>query len=490
MVQLAVSLTDVSVAYGERLLFHIPHLSIYQGDVIGIIGDNGVGKTTLMQLIQGEKAPDQGKIERDLPFRYLGQISEMNESVDQKIDYQLAQYFDLGRLTSGVKSGGECQKYRLAQVLAKGDLGLILDEPSNHLDQKGKEQLIEALRYYPGTLLLVSHDRYLLNHLAQQIWAIDQQEVREYLGNYQEYVRQKSLEEMTHANAYQQFVKERERLERIREKKKEQAEKVGRISRASLKKSISPGRLSASKDKQTVQKSMEKAVKNVDKRLEHLTVVEKEIEKPPLVFPKAQYLELHHPYPILTHQLTLAIGERELIKEASFQLGKEDHVALVGGNGVGKTTLLNYIRDRGSKMEIASKVIFSVYEQNAYAKDIQVGALESLKAISSYPQSFLVAILQHLGLSGRRLTIPVNDLSGGERTRLALAKTFVKAANVILLDEPTNFIDLSTILTLEELIQAYPGLVIFTSHDKEFVQHCATRILTIDQGQVKSEWLD
>lgn len=182
MENLAVNITNLQVSFGNQLELSIDSLRVYQQDRIGIIGENGVGKSTLLKLIAGELFPDHGKIQTEITFNYLPQLTYLAEAKD--LNLELASHFQL-RLeeTSERKwSGGEERKIELIRLLSSYEQGMLLDEPTTHLDRKSIDRLIEELRYYYGTLVFVSHDRYFLDELASKIWEVKDGEIREFSG--------------------------------------------------------------------------------------------------------------------------------------------------------------------------------------------------------------------------------------------------------------------------------------------------------------------
>ncbi len=207
MENLAIKLNKIEHSFGAKKLFSIESLSAYQGERIGIIGSNGQGKSTLLKLIAGELKPDSGTIQKEIAFHSFRQISDIEEENDQtnELDWELLGRFSVPQNALNTFSGGELTKYRLARVLSTYEMGLLLDEPTTHLDQNGIEQLIEELRYYYGTLLFVSHDRYFLNQLATKLWVIEDEEIKEYTGNYEEYQQQKKLEKLENERAVELF---------------------------------------------------------------------------------------------------------------------------------------------------------------------------------------------------------------------------------------------------------------------------------------------
>ncbi len=209
MENLAINITNLQVRFGNQLELSIDSLRVYQRDRIGIIGENGVGKSTLLKLIAGELIPNQGKIQTEITFNYLPQLTYLAETKD--LNLELASHFQLKlEETSERKwSGGEERKIELIRLLSSYEQGMLLDEPTTHLDRKSVDRLIEELRYYYGTLIFVSHDRYFLDELATKIWEVKDGEIREFSGNYSAYLTQKELEKKTQLREAESIMKEK-----------------------------------------------------------------------------------------------------------------------------------------------------------------------------------------------------------------------------------------------------------------------------------------
>ncbi len=259
MENLSIKLTNIQQSFGAKELFSIKELTAYQGDRIGIIGSNGQGKSTLLKIIKGDLIPDVGKVQREVEFNFFTQIDEINElkNIDL-LDWELMGRLSVPKNQVNTLSGGEETKFRLTQILSDYQMGLMLDEPTTHLDRAGMHILIEELRYYYGTLLFVSHDRTFLNQLATKIWEVRDGKVYEYLGNFDDYQEQKKQETLENERAIERFLKEKQRLESAIIKKKEQAEKSNQLSAKKKQKNIRTDRLSSSKQKDTVQANLQK----------------------------------------------------------------------------------------------------------------------------------------------------------------------------------------------------------------------------------------
>ncbi|MDY4307946.1 ATP-binding cassette domain-containing protein [Enterococcus mundtii] len=224
MEALAMLLKEIEITYNGKEVLTINEQAIYENARIGIVGDNGSGKSTLLKLLAGEILPEKGRVDRRIDFKYFAQIDTVGQHLVEEIDFELLSRFRVPNQMAHF-SGGEETKYRLAQVLSTYTTGLLLDEPTTHLDQRSVQMLIEELRYYYGTLVFVSHDRLFLNELADKIWEVSGHTIKEYTGNYDDYVKQKEQEVIAQERAHDDYLRERKKLENSMIKKEQQAKK-------------------------------------------------------------------------------------------------------------------------------------------------------------------------------------------------------------------------------------------------------------------------
>lgn len=485
MENLAVKLTNIKQNFGAKDVLNIEELTVYENDRIGIVGDNGQGKSTLLNIIYGDLIPE-GEVQRETEFGYYPQIAEIDELFNiDTLDGELMSHFAIPKSNVETFSGGETTKFRLTQVLSDYQTGLLLDEPTTHLDQTGIKKLVEELRYYYGTLLFVSHDRYFLNQLADKIWEVQDGKVVEYEGNYDSYKQQKELEYLENERATENYLQEKKRLETAITKKKEQAEKASKVSNKKKQQNIRPDRLAASKQKDTVQKTMQKSAKAMEARLSKLQEVTPNEKQKEIVFPTPKSVEIHNKYPIRGENIQLKAGDKSLLQMVDFQFGLGRKIAIVGENGTGKSTLLNAIVNDKEGIILSPKVAFSIYQQMDYKLFGEETILTFLMKRTEYPENLVRSILSNLGFAQFEISKPLSALSGGEATKLSIALLFVWPSNVLVLDEPTNFIDLNTIEALETLIANYKGTVLFTSHDPYFVEEIADDIYKIENQQLQ-----
>lgn len=486
MENLSVELKNIEMNFGNKEIVVADHLAAYQNDRIGIVGRNGQGKTTLLNLVQGNLAPNSGEVNRLVEFNYFKQIEEASDLfASDNLDAALMNRLNIPRNTSGSLSGGEETKLRLVRILSDYKMGLLMDEPTTHLDGKSIQFLIDELKYYYGTLILVSHDRYFLDQLVTKIWEIEDGSITEYPGNYSDYVLQKEQKRVETIKAAEKVTKEKQRLEQAIEQKRKQAKKMSTVSEKTKSKNSKPDRLSSSKQKDSVQKAVQKTAKALETRVAQLDEVEKSATLKPILFPTSPAVEMHNRFPIMGQSVTLYAGEKLLLDHVDFQFPIGRKIAITGDNGTGKSSLLQHILTAGEGITVSQKVRISSYEQMDYKLTDTIPVIDYLMKQTDYPENTVRSVLNHLGFRQTELSKPVCALSGGEATRISLAISFIKPSNIVLLDEPTNFIDIQTIEALEGFIKHYPGTVIFTSHDQYFVEKTADQIWKI-AGQTLS----
>lgn len=210
MENLTIKLSNINKRYGTKDVLSIENLVAYNGERIGIIGANGQGKSTLLEIIAGTVKPDTGVVQKEIEFNLFEQIADPKELIEtDNMDWKLLNNFSVPKNKIDSLSGGEETKYRLTQLLSNYSMGLLLDEPTTHLDNRSVDILIDELKYHYGTLIFVSHNRSFINQLATKIWEVDNGVVYEYEGNYDDYLEQKQMKQLELENSNEQFIKEK-----------------------------------------------------------------------------------------------------------------------------------------------------------------------------------------------------------------------------------------------------------------------------------------
>ncbi|WP_188455704.1 Msr family ABC-F type ribosomal protection protein [Virgibacillus oceani] len=484
MENVCIELENIELSFLDKLVLNIPRLAIHQFDRIGIVGKNGAGKSTLLKLISGQITPDKGNMKRFIEFAYFDQLAEAD---DKDVNYGVMGKLSIPKTAIQNFSGGELTRLKLADLFSNYHEGMLIDEPTTHLDEKGIKFLLDELTYYYGALVLVSHDRYVLDHLVTKIWEIEGGSVTEYTGNYSDYVAQKELSKKQQHEQYEKYVKEKSRLMQAAEAKMKKAEKVTQVSKRVSKKEVKAkaNKMFMTKSKDTSQKGIQRAAKALEQRVEQMDVVEAPITESMIRFHQPQSLQMHNKFPIMADRLTLTCGDKLLLKEVSFQFPLGRTIAITGDNGSGKTTLLHHIIQDGKGLTISPKVVFGVYEQMDYQFYKDETVLAYMKARSDYDEGRIRSSLHAMGITGNELKKNVRHLSGGEAIRVVLCHLFLGRFNVLILDEPTNFLDVFCIEALEQFLEGYDGTVLIISHDQTFIGRVADVVYEIDGQKLR-----
>ncbi|MGE7904816.1 Msr family ABC-F type ribosomal protection protein [Peribacillus sp. NPDC094092] len=470
MEQICFELENVEVAYLDKEILKIERLAVHQFDRIGIVGKNGAGKSTLLKLLAGEIQPTSGKVKGYVEGGYFEQV-ELPAVAEA--DPALLGKLAVPRNSESL-SGGEQTRLKLAQLFTHYFEALLIDEPTTNLDQGGISFLLDELRYYYGALVLISHDRAVLDELVTTIWEVHEGKVHVYSGNYSEYMVQKQLQREQQRQAHEQFIKERSRLEKAAQEKMKKAEKIAQAGRLSKKEAnAKPNKTFMTKSKGTSQKAAQRAAKAIEQRAEKLQEVDAVQEERQIVFRQSMRLELHNKFPIMADRLTLQVMEKVLLDEVSFQLPLGKKIAITGSNGSGKSTLLHHIANDGAGLTLSPKAKIGYFHQMSYRFARDETVLQFLGNRSEYDEGFLRSVLHSMQFVGTDILKSVQALSGGEAIRLQLCQLFLGEYNILLLDEPTNFLDITAIEALERFILAYDGTIIFVSHDQSFINHVA-----------------
>lgn len=477
--------------YGDRVILDVEEFSVYERDRIGVVGANGAGKTTLFELLAGEKEPEEGRIERYGEISYCRQFqkTEGPENPEAEIERKAFRLWQVPeREAASQVSGGEEMRRKLAEVFQGDSHILLLDEPTANLDREGIVQLIGELKKVK-TFLCISHDRELLNETCTQILEVDGGKIKRYEGNYRDYERQKQEERQRAAQEYEAYRKEKGRLETVYQRKRQSAERMVKIPKnMTPKEAHLQEYTTSSRSNDGKQKSMNRAADNVKKRIDHMEVKEKPRQE------VSMHLKFSRTNPPESKKIlegkavSFSYGEHVIFDKASFTVSNRKKTALLGPNGSGKTTLLRLIEKaaegQGTDIRIAPKAKLGVLKQDFSQINPEKTVLENAMADSVQDPPVVKNVLAGLLFPVDTWNKRASVLSGGEKMKLAFAMLLVSEANVLFLDEPTNYLDLPSIQALEKQLQKYEGAVLFISHDQEFVRHTAQELLWIEDHRV------
>ncbi len=476
MNELLLEAQHVSVAFGDRTLFTLARLTIAAGDRIGLVGANGCGKSTLMQLLAGVRAPDSGAVQRHCVPDYAPQFGLGEGRVDDAVSSR----FGVRRLRAEEGcSGGELARLRLSRVRFGGPL-LMLDEPTANLDAAGQALFAEKLAQQE-TFLLISHDRALLDQVCNHIWYLSKGTVQVYNGNYTAFEAARTREETAQRHAREAYLAEKRRL----------TESVRSLQQDSESVRTTPKRMGNSEARlhkmggQGARKRLDQRRKSVETRLEKLEVVERvqalpamqldfSLTDPPRARSVVQLRDVRYAYP----------GGRTVLQDVRATLLNGEKTALLGANGCGKTTLLTQLAADAPGVVRSPQARIGFLQQDLSCLDGSATVLANARRHCVQREDVLRTVLTRMLLPRETWEQPAQRLSGGEKLKLCLCQLILSDCNVLVLDEPTNYLDLPSLQALETVLREYPGTVLLVSHDAAFVRHVATQLWLMDAGKV------
>ena len=474
-----INVEHISKLYGDKLVLEDLSCSVDEGDKIGIIGINGTGKSTLLRIIAGEEEADEGKIifSNGLTIGWLGQNPEFDEDssilkyvcegkkIEEDYGYEsdakaMLTVLELEQFDEKIKnlSGGQKKRAALCKVLLQKPDILILDEPTNHLDNKMSDWLENYLRSFRGVLLMVTHDRYFLDKVTNHIWEVDGGKVYYYDENYSGYLERKA---------------EREERQLASERKRQS------ILRNEVKWVMRGARARSTKQKARLErfeqlKAMDspKTVKQVEMGSVGTRLGKKTIE---------------------VYDISKAYGDKVLFEHFSYIFKRFERIGFVGHNGCGKSTLMKILSnlesaDSGS-IEWGETIRIGYFAQECEIMDERQRVIDYIKDAAEYVRTSegLVSaskMLERFLFSSDMQYTPIAKISGGERRRLYLLKVLMQSPNVLILDEPTNDLDIATLRVLEEFLDEFAGIVITVSHDRYFLDRTVDRIAAFEEERI------
>ena len=479
-----VTIEHLTKSYTERLLFDDTAFSINEGEKVGLIGINGTGKSTLLKIVAGLEEPDDGSVvrTRNLYIRYLPQIPEFTqgdtvlESIMRDNENE-THYSSREEMSATAKSmlnelgirdhdarvetlsGGQRKRVALAGVLMSRAELLILDEPTNHLDSAMADWLEDYLKNFRGALLMITHDRYFLDSVVNRIVELDQGKLYGYQGGYEAFLRLKA-ERLEMAEA-----RSRKRQSILRR----EIAWIQRGARArSTKQKAHIQRYEELRDQTGPEYDRNVELESIASRLGRTTVEVKDLCK--------------------------SYGDKVLMKDFTYIFLKSDRVGIIGPNGSGKSTLMKiiagWVQPDSGTVEIGQTVKMGYFSQENEAMDESLKVIDYIKNAAEYVKTKDGSIsasqmLERFLFPSHIQYTAISKLSGGEKHRLYLLRILMEAPNVILLDEPTNDLDIQTLTILEDYLDTFPGIVITVSHDRYFLDRVVNRIFAFEgQGRV------
>ncbi|MDE4542500.1 ABC-F family ATP-binding cassette domain-containing protein [Thermoanaerobacterium sp. R66] len=517
-----ISANNVNLSYGINSILENISFIVNEGDKIGVVGDNGAGKSTLFKLIVKDLQPDIGNI--SMPLISVGYLEQNAYIISNKSIYDEVKtvFQDIENLENEIKklekliadtkdesklyklldeyskltdeynkkegysvdskvrgvliglgfsqeefdkpvstlSGGQKTRLMLAKALLKDPDLLLLDEPTNHLDIPSIEWLEQYLRFFRGTVMVISHDRFFLDRIATRIFEIENKTLKSYDGNYTEYVKKKNEEISIMMKAYEEQQKEIKRIQEM---------------------------IMIQKNRRR-----EKSVKMAESKQKLLDKMEK-IDKPSInnetIKLSFDFIEKSGNDVLKVSDLSLSF-DKPVFHNISFEVYKGDRIAILGPNGVGKTSLLKTIVGEIANYEgsisLGTNVSIGYYQQEFSNLNDEKTIIDEIWDENPYlTQTEVRTMLGSFLFSGDDVFKQIGKLSGGEKARVSLLKLILSKANFLLLDEPTNHLDLKSKEVLEKALLDFGGTLLFVSHDRYFIDKIATKVLEMSSDSIK-----
>ncbi len=475
-----INMKNIKKYYGTRLVLNIKELKVYEGDKIGVVGANGVGKTTLLEIINKNIDYDSGElfVDKNTSIKYIPQLGQPDK---KRISGKYASIFQIESKWDTNMSGGEKTRFKLAEGFENSGSLMLVDEPTSNLDIDGIDLITNNFKTYINTFLVVSHDRNFLDTVCNKILEIEDGKCEIYNGNYSKYIELKEEEIARKEFEYEKFIKEKNRLTSLKRK----------VENRSARVKTTPSRMGNSEARlhkmggQTNRANLDKFAKSIEKRIEHLEKKEKPVEQEVI---KIKILESTKPYGkilISGKNINKAYGKNVIFDNANFSIGNGKKVALIGPNGSGKTTLINMILD-SEYINIAKNVRIGYFSQSMDILDEEKTILENIMENCIHSESFARLILARLLIKGDKVHEKLKILSGGERVKVSFAKMILEDINFLILDEPTNYLDINSLEVIEKLLKNYDGTILLVSHDVRFIDNIAEELLIIDNKKIKN----
>ena len=519
----ALSVRNLGVTFVERVLFSDVSFDVESRDKVGFIGANGVGKTTLFRVLNGELSPTDGTIafEKNTRVGYMEQhacsnpdidvyhellsvfdyltqmeidlaalnqrIARQPDNIDELIEQQMRlieEHERLGGLTYksrtrsallglgftesdfampvGNLSGGQRSKLCLAKLLLSRSNLLLLDEPTNHLDIQSVNWLEDFLRDFKGAMIIISHDRYFLDNVTNKTIELEHRKTMCYKGSYTEFKKKKQAYNESLKNKYENDMKEIKRIEGIVEQQKRWGRERNFITAASRQ-------------------------KEADRIKAQLVAPEGELETMRMRFePKCESGN----DVLMCRGLQKSFDEKHLFKNVNIHIRKGERVFVLGENGCGKTTLFKILtaalpQDRG-EFEYGANVMVGYFDQMQQNLHLEKTAIDEVwDTFPNLSQTEVRSALAAFLFKGEEVFKPIAKMSGGERARVSLLKLMLKGSNLLLLDEPTNHLDAASREELENTLLDYSGTMLIISHDRYFINKLADRVLVLKPDGIK-----
>ena len=464
--------------YGDRLILDIDKFEIEEKDKMGIVGENGVGKTTLLKILLGEIKADEGSITLTDSYSYISQLDDGYRMCENS---KIKKIFNVPDEYEDYLSGGEKVKMRVVSALEENASLIIADEPTSNLDRESIKSLDNMFKKYNGALLIVSHDRKFLDDICNEIVEIEDGKLKVYKGNYSKYISLKEEDYEKQKKEYENYRHEKERLENVISEKEVLRDRIKKAPKGMGKSEAKTIKMGDQRGK----KHIENNIKSIEKRIKHMEVKVPPKKEEKIIININEGSEVASKNLIEIKDFKLLVEDKVLIDKINLNIRNGAKIALIGANGCGKTTLLKQILNNDSeKINISSCVKIGYFDQKQDILDSESSILENIKKDSKWDESFIRINLSEFGFKNDSVNKIVSELSGGERVKVAICKIILSNNNLLILDEPTNYLDIKTIEALENALVNTNKTLLLVSHDIEFISNVCNHIIEIKDKKI------
>lgn len=472
-------ISNLKKYYGDRLLLQIDKLKIYSEDKIGVVGLNGVGKSTLLDILTNKVIPEEGNIKIYGSYSYITQLDQAKEDF---IDEKFIKEFNLSGKKKEFFSGGEKNKFKIAQAFSKDINILFADEPTANLDILSIQKFQDMIKRFKGAIMMVSHDRELLDNCCNVIMEVDNGTVTTYKGNYSNFINLKKAKLEREEFEYSEYIKEKNKLQKA----------VLDIEGKSKAIRNTPKRMGNSEARlhkmgnQKAKASLDKSKKAVISRLDRLQVKEKPKNLEKIKIDLKESNAIYNKILIEGENINKSFGKNKLFQYGDFKIYNKTRTAIVGNNGSGKTTLIKMIINKEQGIKVSKNLKIGYFSQDFSILDENKTIMENIMESSIYDESFSRITLSRLLFKREEVYKKVSKLSGGERVKVSFAKIILSDINLLILDEPTNYLDIYSMEAVEKVLLEFKGTLIFVSHDLRFINKLATNIIALEDNKLIS----
>ncbi len=477
---------NISYGYSRQTVYEDSSFSVIKGEIIGLVGPNGAGKSTLFKLLKGEDQTSTGKLEVMGKVGYVPQEVKHDPMMESAVDiksyidpemkkeiYELMIMLESLEVNADldtmpkILSGGQRTKLALLRAIIQEPDILLLDEPTNFLDTEGKRWIMEFLSEYPHTLIVISHDINLLDRHIDKILAINPmtKKIEEYKGNYTKYVKLKGNNDAMLKKKFENDQKEITRMKKSLQKMGSSMTEKGARARASV---------------QT----------RIDRIKEKLPELPKEVRNIKFTLPDPRHTS---EIPLQAKDISVSFEGNVILSDVSLAIRRGERIALYGPNGAGKSTFIKVLMGRlqpdSGEVIRDPELHIGYYSQEFETFDFNKTIMEMVEEQCNLPMMQTLPILASFNFPRARIYQKIGTLSGGEKTRLSIAMLMLQNYNLLILDEPTTYLDMVSQRTILEALKTYKGSMLFVSHTEEFVEGLTpNRIMLLPENKIK-HWI-